>query len=936
MPPETTRVYEFGIFTVDAQKRLLTRGSTVVPLTPKTFDTLLLLLNNRGRVVPKKDLMEALWPDSFVEESNLSQNIFMLRKALGETAQDHQFVVTLPGSGYRFAADVTEIGPEALVEPTDKSAPTDFVLSRAAAGGVRRRLVQSAILASIVGFSLLVIGRKIDLKPSPKLALPMTASASTAPPRRSLAVLGFRNLSNRPQESWLSTALAEMLSTELASGEKLRIIPGDEVARARTEIGWTGQRFPPQSSLPNFGSDLLVTGSYAVIGEGKDVQIRIGARIQDAKTGEILTDIAETGPDSTLFELISRTGARLRNRLGIQTLSATEALVVRASLPSGLLAAQLYSEGLDKLRTFDALGAELLLSRTILLEPSFPLAHSALSTAWAALGYDSKASDEAKKAYDLSVNLSREDRLRVQARYWLTRHEWDKAIAACRALAVLHPDDLDDGLRLASALNAASRGHEALEVIDGLRHLPNPTGQDPRIDLEAALSWSTLGDFQKMPALLTSAADRAKAQAATLLLGQARNQECWVFRFMAQQQSNFDACKEALTIFSAAGNQGKVADTLRIYGAAMSASDPVAASRMYRESLKIQHKIGNVAGEAVVVNALAIQAAMQNDHATAAREFRRARDLFLKIDHKVAAAGLLINIGGELVCDAKLQEALRLFEGARDSGRLLGNKDLEGFALYNIGIVQQDRGNLHDAKQFVSEARELFKQVDDRSEVASTQFTLGEIATAEGDFKLARKLHTEALQVRRDAGERLAIAQSELDIADLSLEEGRPLAEIEEATNRAIDVFRELKSINDEAKAEALLAQLLVREERREAARQSLRRAEAASLRSDRYDSVASMIGIAKSRGAFAGKSEKRQGAANLKMAIAKAHVYGYSGLELEGRLALGEMQLTSGNYEAASATLNGVVNDAHACGMILLSNQASAKLADVGRERAE
>ena len=149
MPAETTRVYEFGIFTVDAQKRLLTRGSTVVPLTPKTFDTLLLLLNNRGRVVPKKDLMEALWPDSFVEESNLSQNIFMLRKALGETAQDHQFVVTLPGSGYRFAADVTEIGPEDLVEPTDKSAPTDFVLSRAPAGGVRRPLVQSAILASI-------------------------------------------------------------------------------------------------------------------------------------------------------------------------------------------------------------------------------------------------------------------------------------------------------------------------------------------------------------------------------------------------------------------------------------------------------------------------------------------------------------------------------------------------------------------------------------------------------------------------------------------------------------------------------------------------------------------------------------------------------------------------------------------------------------------
>jgi anti-anti-sigma factor len=100
------QVYEFASYHVDPEKRLLLQGDKPVPLTSKAFETLLLLLQNSHRVVSKDDLIKTLWPDSFVQESNLTQNIFVLRKALGETAQDHRYIVTVPGKGYQFAEPV--------------------------------------------------------------------------------------------------------------------------------------------------------------------------------------------------------------------------------------------------------------------------------------------------------------------------------------------------------------------------------------------------------------------------------------------------------------------------------------------------------------------------------------------------------------------------------------------------------------------------------------------------------------------------------------------------------------------------------------------------------------------------------------------------------------------------------------------------------------
>src|SRR5258707_2383672 len=115
MDPESPRVYKFGAFCLEVANRLLLQDGEPVQLTPKAFDTLLALVRRNGRVVKKDELLTEVWPDTFVEEATLAQNIFTLRKALGQSGDGPQYIETIPRHGYRFAAEV-EHSPEVVTE----------------------------------------------------------------------------------------------------------------------------------------------------------------------------------------------------------------------------------------------------------------------------------------------------------------------------------------------------------------------------------------------------------------------------------------------------------------------------------------------------------------------------------------------------------------------------------------------------------------------------------------------------------------------------------------------------------------------------------------------------------------------------------------------------------------------------------------------------
>ena len=139
--------YEFGPFSLDAGKRLLLRNGEPVALAPKVLETLLVLIENRERVLSKDELLKQVWGDTIVEEGGLTRNISVLRKALGEKPEDHQYIVTMPARGYRFVAEVRErrngVSPHAHPPPIQEVRSSWGLLarrwSRSGSGGARAR-----------------------------------------------------------------------------------------------------------------------------------------------------------------------------------------------------------------------------------------------------------------------------------------------------------------------------------------------------------------------------------------------------------------------------------------------------------------------------------------------------------------------------------------------------------------------------------------------------------------------------------------------------------------------------------------------------------------------------------------------------------------------------------------------------------------------------
>ena len=137
-----------------------------------------------------------------------------------------------------------------------------------------------------------------------------TASTSRMRPRRAVAVLGFRNLAGRPDDNWLSTAFTEMLSTELAAGGSLRLVPGEDVARAKRELPLADEDTLAKSTLErlrtNPGADVVVLGSYTLLPGKDENRIRLDIRLQDTAGGETIAEQALTGSEDKLFELAAQ------------------------------------------------------------------------------------------------------------------------------------------------------------------------------------------------------------------------------------------------------------------------------------------------------------------------------------------------------------------------------------------------------------------------------------------------------------------------------------------------------------------------------------------------------------------------------------------------------------------------------------------------------
>ncbi|MGH9440915.1 MAG: winged helix-turn-helix domain-containing protein, partial [Thermoanaerobaculia bacterium] len=404
--------FEFGAYRLEGPERRLLKDGESILLQPKVFDTLLLLVENAGHVVTKSELMSTLWPETAVEEGNLTKNIWLIRRAIGEAEGENHYIETVPRVGYRFVAPVRRVED---LPPADEPPPAiasrsrdDAFLSETEAARGRRPIgwVVGAVAVLVVGFgaSLIWISRRSRPGGSGRSAI---ASTAGFPGRRSVAVLGFQNLSRQPESDWLSTAVSEMISAEIGAGENLRLIPADGVARLEgvrypTTTGTLSQRTLARIRT-TLDADLVLSGSYVVIASAGGDALRFDMTVQNAASGETLAAVTETGSEDDLFKLVSSAGGKLRTGLGLAATSRSEAASVAAALPKNLEAARLYAEGLRKLRADDALGARPLLDAAIRAAPDFAPTHEALSRVWSALGYDRNAAEEAKNSFRLAL-----------------------------------------------------------------------------------------------------------------------------------------------------------------------------------------------------------------------------------------------------------------------------------------------------------------------------------------------------------------------------------------------------------------------------------------------------------------------------------------------------------------------------------------------------
>jgi TolB-like protein/DNA-binding winged helix-turn-helix (wHTH) protein len=290
-------VYEFGPFRMDPVKRVLLRDGEPVPLTHKVFETLLVLVQSNGQVLEKDELMKTLWPDSIVEEANLTVNISTLRKVLGERPGEHQYIVTIPGRGYCFVASVREVvenGTEVILE---EETSARVVIEEEENGGVREwenggletirgsRIedrgsngVQPAILSSrssILGLALL-IGLVAGVTYFWNAG--QSKRAETAAEVKSIAVLPLKNLTDDPSEDYFSDGLTESLINELSKVRELKVI-------ARTSVfALKGQALDAREVGRRLGVASLLEGGLRKEGE----TVRVTVRLVSTEDGRVI------------------------------------------------------------------------------------------------------------------------------------------------------------------------------------------------------------------------------------------------------------------------------------------------------------------------------------------------------------------------------------------------------------------------------------------------------------------------------------------------------------------------------------------------------------------------------------------------------------------------------------------------------------------------
>jgi DNA-binding winged helix-turn-helix (wHTH) protein/Flp pilus assembly protein TadD len=419
-------LYEFGPFRLDPAQRILSRDDRPILLQPKAFETLLVLVRNSDRVVMKEELLNAVWADTFVQESNLTQNIFVLRKALGDDNGDarRRYIVTVPGRGYRFAETVRTIAePEAVLPDQHPPAPA-MVQPRWRAS----RAIVVAVLAIVV-LALSVLAY-LHFRRTPKLASNDTVVLSE-----------FANMTGDPV---FDGTLRQGLFIQLEQSPFLNLLSDQRVAQTLSLMALPkNTRLTPEVArevCQRTGSAAVLSGYIAVVG----TRYLLTLHAVNCSNGEVMASTETQASDKNhVLDALGKITAEMRTRLGesLASVQKLDAPLESVTTPS-LEALQAYSLGRQAESLGHAPEAVTFYQRAANLDPKFAQAYVSLGVSYFNADEASRAAENLQKAYALREGTSEREKLAIAALYdAVVTRDFEAALKSYAIWTQIYPND---------------------------------------------------------------------------------------------------------------------------------------------------------------------------------------------------------------------------------------------------------------------------------------------------------------------------------------------------------------------------------------------------------------------------------------------------------------------------------------------------------------
>ena len=452
-------IYEFDDFRVDAARRLLLQQGRPVALKPKVFDTLLYLASHHGTVLGKDELMHAIWPDTFVEENNLNQNVSTLRRVLGEVPGQNRYIVTVPGRGYRFAPDVRIISDDFAGPETTSAGIAAFPNNSTSK---RKTIIVPALAAVCLAIVLGGGGWIWHAR---------TRTQASAPARLIIAVLPFKPLVVEHRDESLELGMADTLIGRLSNIKSLTVRPLSAVRR------YGGPEQDPFAAGRELGVDAVLDGYFQRWGS----RIRISARlvsVGDRKqlwAGQFNDDIAD------IFAVQDSISQKVTAELALE-LTSEERILLTKRNTSDAQAYELYLKGRlfwshSRLQSTEK--AIAFFREAIERDPNYSLAFAGLADCYRILPISSdvpsrEAFPKAKEAIAQALAIDGELAEAHSGQGWINLwYDWDWAAAERnfqRAMRI-DPNNMYARIGYAHLLSDLGRNENALEQVEGALRL---------------------------------------------------------------------------------------------------------------------------------------------------------------------------------------------------------------------------------------------------------------------------------------------------------------------------------------------------------------------------------------------------------------------------------------------------------------------------------